>query len=238
MRQLTHENATEGQQDVNATVLFEKAEWLCRTVAERDLGATPLYIVPTCTLPEDYGGTIDCRGFTTPSLDLYLKDDIPKYRGRGPCMVIEYPIPGDLLPEDVEHSALVTVLHELAHILDRPALYADRTGVNPDKIKFESLVVANPSRKPRRTDLPPYFGHASEFIRACLHLRHRVRLAGIHIAANNLCGGWQYGLSPASQYARALGNEPARMIDATFRDILTSPPPTPFRELWERDIRD
>lgn len=177
-------------------------------------------------------------GFTTPSLDLYLKDFIPDYRGRGPCMVIDHPIEGDLLPEDIEHFAMVTALHELAHILDRPALFKDRTGVDPAKIKFESLVVGRVSKQPPRKDLPPYFGHGIQFIRACLHLRHRAGLEGIHIAANNLCAGWQYGLSHANIYDLALGNEPARMIDATFREILTSPPPAPFRERWKRDICD
>ena len=60
-------------------------------------------------------------------------------------MVLEYPIEGDLLPEDIEHFTLVTALHELAHILDRPALFADRSGVDPMKIKFESLVVGKTS---------------------------------------------------------------------------------------------
>ena len=144
-------------------------------------------------------------------------------------MVVEYPIEGDLLPEDIEHFTLVTVLHELAHILDRPAPFQDRTGEDPLKLQFESLVVANSVAENPPKDLPPYFGHAISFIRACLHLRYRVKLTDLHIVPSNLCAGWQYQLSHALAY------EPVRMVDATFREILSSLPPQPFHDLWLAD---
>jgi len=236
MKQLAQQNATAGHQGDDVAILLVKAETLCRTVAARDLESTPLYIIPTSDLPDNAGGASICSGYTTSSLDLYLRDYIPNYHGRGPCMVVEYPIDGDFLPEDIAHFTLVTALHELAHILDRPTLFANRTGVSPLKLKFESLVVGQASRRLRRTNLPAHFGHGIEFIRVCLHLRYRAKLAGVHIAPNNLCAGWQYGLSHASRYARALGDEPARRVEAKFREILTTPIPGLFHDRWLNDI--
>lgn len=69
--------------------LCARAESACRAIASRDLEGTPLYIMPQSRLPAELGGRSVCDGFTTPSLDLYLRDVIgPAWRGRGPCMVI------------------------------------------------------------------------------------------------------------------------------------------------------
>jgi hypothetical protein len=128
------------------------------------------------------------------------------------------------------------VLHELAHILDRPALFEDRIGVDPNRLLFESLVVADCTKCPPREDIPHYHGHEAGFIRIALHLCHRAEQAGIAIAPAGICAGHRYGLSHASDYQDALGDEPARCTDMLFRDIAATDLPPAFTRLWAQDF--
>ena len=95
------------------------------------------------------------------------------HTGRHRAETTIYILEAELHPDDFEYVVLATVLHELAHILDRPAPFADRTGVEPELLQFERLVVADVSRRPVRMDIPAYHGHGDAFIRLALHLRHR-----------------------------------------------------------------
>ena len=216
-----------------------RAEELCHAVASHDLGETPLYIVSQSDLPEGFGSGDPCYGYTTPSLDLYLQDHIRDWRGRGPCMVInDLALREDHLSDELEYPTCAYVLHELAHILDRPALFQDRTGVDPKRLIFEKLVVASATQRPARTDLPPYFGHEHAFIRIAIHLCHRAGRNGISVAPAVVCAGYQYRLSHAARYQEALGDEPRRCVDLSFREILASPAPRPFLDLWRADLDD
>jgi hypothetical protein len=142
-----------------------------------------------------------CYAYTLGSLDLYLRDYIPGYRGRGPCIVInDIALAEDHADEDLEHRTQSTVIHELGHIVDRPAVYEDRTGVDPMKLKFEYLVVAHITAKPMREEIPRYHGHEAKFIRICLHLCHRAKQLGFDIYHAAVCAGYRNGLSHASQY--------------------------------------
>lgn len=214
-----------------------RAEALCQTIAGRDLADAPLYVVAQSSLPPEWGKADRSYGYTTPSLDLYLADHIPNYRGRGPCMVInDLAISEDCDAEDLGFIVPGFVVHELAHILDRPAPVADRTGDAPELIKFESLVVATADSRPPRIDIPAYFGHADTFIRIALHLRFRAEQAGVYLSPAQLCAGYRYGLSHAQRYADALGDEPEQMADSLFRDILALDPPQAFSSLWCDDF--
>ena len=83
--------------------LCARAEALCRQIAPHDLDNLPLYIVPLSRITGILGGPSVCDGFTSHSLDLYLRDDIgSSWRGRGPCMVINDLQYGDATPEDNE----------------------------------------------------------------------------------------------------------------------------------------
>ena len=222
----------------DVATLVTRAEALCRTVASRDLGETPLYILPQSSLPPECGAGDHCYGFTVPSLDLYLAPHIPHYRGRAPCLVInDLALSEDFDPEDLEYLLPAYVLHELAHILERPALYQERRDADPDLIRFEALVVADTTARPPRNDLPAYFGHEQAFIRVALHVSHRAELAGFKVAPAVLCAGYRYGLSHAERYVESLGNEPEQMLGNLFRDILAIPPPAAFAALWAEDQR-
>lgn len=217
--------------------LWHAAEALCRAVAGRDLGEAPLYIVPQSSLPPDCGAGDHCYGYTTPSLDLYLADHIPGYRGRGPCVVVnDIALAEEISGDALAYRTLTIILHELAHVLDRPALYEDRTGVDPNRILFESLVVANATASPPRGDIPLYYGHEVGFIRIALHLVHRAEQAGFEVRPGAVCAGYCYGLSSAYRYQLALGDEPARCTGMTFREIITTKPPQAFSSLWCDDF--
>lgn len=239
MKALTQQNVTEGHTDDFVAAALARAETLCHAVAGHDLGERPLYIVPQSDLPEGFGSGDSCYGYTTPSLDLYLQDHIRNWRGRGPCMVInDLALPEDYLPDELEYPTCVYVLHELAHILDRPALFQDRTGVNPMRLQFEKMVVAKATQRQARVDLPPYFGHEHAFIRIAIHLCHRAERNGVSIAPAVICAGYQYRLSHAARYQEALGDEPQRCIDLPIREIRASTAPRPFLDLWIKDTDD
>lgn len=212
---------------------LHQAEELCRAVASLDLEGVPLYIVPQSILPPECGSADYAYGYTCGSLDLYIRDHIPGYCGRGPCMVLNDMALGQMFePEDVAYLLQIHALHELAHVLDRPALYDDRTGVDPNKLLFETLVVADVTQRPQREDIPPYHGHEAGFIRIALHLCHRAAVAGFDVRPGAICAGYRYGLSPAACYLESLGDEPARCAEMLFRDIAETTPPQAFSSLW------
>jgi len=237
MKQLTQHTATAGHLGDHVAILLAKADKLCHAVAGSDLGTAPLYVVPQSSLPVAFGTGDHCYGYTTPRLDLYLQDHIPDWRGRGPCMVVnDVALREDHFEEDLDCLICVNVLHELAHVLDRPALFADREGTDPARITFEKLVVAYATRRPSCADLPAYFGHDHSFIRIVLHLCHRAERHGVAIAPSVICGGYRYGLSHASRYQEALGDEPARRESMPIRKILATKPPIAFSSLWCDDF--
>lgn len=233
MSQVTQQNATVRHPGDHGATLLARAEALCRVVATRDLGETPLYIVAQSALPPGYYAGDYHGAFTVASLDIYLRDHILNYRGRGPCMVINDLMLAEMYePEDQEYLTQQFVLHELAHVLNRPALFEDRTGVDPNKLLFESLVVADCTKRPPRDDIPLYHGHEVDFIRIALHLCYRAQQVGFDAYHASLCAGYRYGLSHASLYLDALGDEPARCADMFFRDIRATEPPQAFSSLW------
>jgi hypothetical protein len=220
--------------------LCARAEALCRRIAPRDLGHTPLYIVPLSQIRSILGGPSVCDGFTCPSLDVYLRNDIgSSWRGRGPCMVINDLQFGDAEPEDVELMFFATVLHELAHILERPRLFRERTDAEPARLAFEAIVLAAYVQDPPIENMPERMGlqdHDERFIRAALHLRYRAEAAGVCISPALVCPTRDYGLSHANAYRDALGDEPIRLANARIRNVLASPPPEEFSRLWADDL--
>lgn len=225
------------QVDIDA--VCRRAEALCRRIAPLDLGNTPLYIVPQSRLPDELGGKAVCDGFTSPSLDLYLKDIIgPAWRGRGACMVINDTDFCHMDAMDIELAVLAITLHELAHIVDRPTVYRDRQGENPMRIEFEALCVGyEMSRDPPPAEIAaPFQGHGLRFVRAALHLRHRAEAVGAPVSLFCYCAGNKDGLSHPSRYREALGDEPARLADMSIRDILDVPYPEAFWCLWTADM--
>jgi hypothetical protein len=119
MVQLDQQNAPRVNVGERVATLCRWAEDLCRRIVPRDLGDTPLYIVPLSQIQSMLGGPCACDGYTSPSLDLYLRNDIgPAWRGRGPCLGGERPGPRLRRPQ--------------GHRTCRPGHGAARTGPHPE----------------------------------------------------------------------------------------------------------
>lgn len=217
--------------------VIERAERLCRTIAGRDLAGAPIYIVCQSQLPARFGSEDGSEGYTCPRLDLYLKDHIgAAWRGRGPAMVInDRTLAAELHPDDVGYVILATVLHELAHILERRTLAIDATEFPEEPLQFEVLALARETQPERPIDEPAFAGHQAAFIRTALHVCNRAAMAGTVIEPSAVFNGWQYGLTRTRQYAATLGDEPQRMPNKLFREILATDPPLEFLALWAAD---
>jgi hypothetical protein len=228
--------------DAGMTDLLAKAESLCRAIATRDLAGSPLYIVPQSVLPADFGGSSVCDGFTSPSLDLHIKRCIgPAWSGRGPCIVVnDVALRAETEARDFDQAFLAVVLHELAHVLERPMLYRERQNATEDVLAKEAQQIMHAvASEPRPIEqVVPFIGHGIRFIRAVLHLRRRAERLGAYLSPASLCGGEGYGLSHAVRYDDALGDEPDRQKDQTLADVLRTPPPPPFTDLWRTDVTD
>lgn len=220
--------------------LCRRAVWLGHLIAP-DLAGLPLYVVPQSALVDDLGSAEHAGGYTTPSLDLYLRDAIgSSWRGRGPCMVVNDINLRDVEPDDVELFFMAIVLHELAHIVERPVLFRERTDAAPARLLFESLAVANIVAEPATQDEENYalMQHGDRFTRAALHLQYRASQAGVEVGPALICAGYRYRMTHASAYRDALGDEPARMIGQRIEDVLATPPPTEFVRVWMSDHAD
>jgi hypothetical protein len=232
------QNATWANVGETVATLCRRAESLCRRVAPRDLAGVPVYVVPQSVAVELFGHAKECDGFTTPSLDLYVRHAIPAWRGRGPCMVVnDIALVADV-PDDLEPYFLATAIHELAHILERAELHSVRSEPEPARLTFEALVIARAVAEPptEATEAAEFLTHDDRFIRAALHLCHRAARVGepvpLPLVWNRRC----YGMSHVRAYQAALGDEPRRLADAAIRDVLATPPPEPFARLWADDL--
>jgi hypothetical protein len=146
-------------------------------------------------------------------------------------MVINDLVLLDEAPDDLETYFLATVLHELAHVLERPTLYRERPDEEPARLMFEALllaqIVAEPPSSEEARASPPH--HGQRFIRAALHLRHRAEVAGVCVSPALICPNRDYGLLHANAYRAALGDEPIR--PATAKTGTALPPATFFDNL-------
>lgn len=244
MTQESRQNASMAQLCDDLGGYLERAARLCRRIAPHDLANVALYLLRQTQIPLDLG-TQHHYAYTLPWLDLIHRAHITPWQGRGPCAVInEIGIVEDFGEEVLEHATTNIVLHELAHMLDRPALYyvrkdagsgqmhiGDPTDECPDRLHFDSLVLIESSKQPPRSDLPPYHGHGLSFIRTVIHLAYRATLVGFDTAPAGIFSGTRHGLSLTREYQDALGDEPSRLLDLTFRDIASTKPPAAFADL-------
>jgi hypothetical protein len=204
-------------------MLSRAAAGLYRRIAPQDLSSVNLYLFSQTPYPLDLG-THHHYACAFAWLDLIHRTHITPWLGRGPCAVInEICVVEDFGEEVLERATTNIVLHELAHMLDRPALYyvrnavasgqiqfGDPTDECPDRLHFDSLVLIKSSKKPPRSDLPQYHGHGISFIRIVIHLAYRATLVGFDTAPAGIFNGTRHGLSLNREYQDALGDEGAR----------------------------
>jgi hypothetical protein len=196
-------------------------EKLLRLLAPHELRGVPLYIVRKADVPEHLGGACGADGWTSPTLDLQLRPVIAeRWRGRGVCLVASG-----------EGMGLVAcAVHELAHALDRPTLYAELpTGFDADSMAEHT----------RRELTGPALTAADVMVSH--HSPHWCRLA-LHIACRAgrvNCGpaladvfGYRHLVPFAYHMGKAIEDEIEHHLDAPLSHLDGVPLPAEFLDLW------
>ena len=234
MSQLNHPNATADHRGAQFAAILAEARRLCESVAKVELAGSPLYVVPQSRIADRFGVASRCYAYTTPSLDLYLRDYLDDWQGRGSCLVVnDLAIAEDYHPSDHREILLCIAMHELAHILDRPQLVAT-SDKDADEILFELLVVANVTDRDPTTE--PRYGHGPSFIRLAIHLVARARRLGYDLRFAGVCPTHRYGLSPVGEYVQSLRRE-LNKSPTSLRQLLSAAPPISFTKLWQSDTQ-
>ena len=206
-----------------------------------DLAGLPLYVcLASDGVPETLRGWMG--GYAGPQTDLVVRDWLGgRYLGRGPAMVID-----DLKARDVARiedlpsleGAIVraNAIHEMAHLVD---MGFDLTN-DVTTAAIQAREIAETTRlcasKPQLA--APFLCHTATWIRVALHLVHRVRQQGLHVDAGSVFLSDYYQVSPHDAYREALGDEFDRLGAATFAEIMRTPPPADFQDLWNQDVMD
>lgn len=232
--------------------LLEKIEELFRAVAP-ELYALPhdppVYVILANDLPKSFAGFCKLHGSTTPLLGMILKPELQaqrRWRGPGCAIIVSPRAVADVRrhrtrahrKQVVVGEILGVALHELAHAVDPYFLAAidDLEDHSPAYIAFAKLIVEQTAPMPPGPTGHDLHGHCWQFVRACLHLAHRARAAGVDVDDASVCTTSEYGLSPTFRYASALGDEPQRLDRCGFREIWDTPPPEEFARLWRKDL--
>lgn len=180
-------------------------------------------------------------GLTSSRMHRWLREFVPNWSGPGPTMLIaDSVIRADCHDDPAEMDArLVGVtVHELGHICCVPGLYQPDGGlplsVDTDVRQAFRAAVASPAafhEQPVRAD------HGHEWLRACCHLVYRMRArgwCGLHMP--QVISHEYYSYKPMGEYTRALGDEPARLVNMPLTVALALPTPRQFMKLWARDV--
>jgi len=129
-------------------------------------------------------------------------------------------------------------IHELAHILGRWQLFADRDESDVATIQAEAADLARRVAGPVLGEhrMVPFIGHGATFIRIVLHLCHRADAANVPVAPREVCETFGHCLSRMNVYRSALGAEPRRLARASIQEVVATPYPKPFWRLWTSDV--
>lgn len=158
-------------------------EALLGRVAESDLAGVPVYVVPMSEVPTEYLPTRSIEGWTSAWNDLALRDGIgERYRGRGPCVVVDTDFPPVAMSEEDRRRAVVSIaLHELAHVLDyRRPLFSDPVN---DRREYRPDLLATVTREGlnEKTDEDRLVGHDVHWCRLAVHLAWRATEAKVPV---------------------------------------------------------
>lgn len=210
---------------------FAAIRWLLWAVAP-ELLSYPLYVMRP---PAGFPPLDNMRGVAVQPIDWTVRRDLIEshvWQGPGPTIIVS-----NALDIDDAESLKGLALHEAAHLLPAMQPPEDREP-SGEEVEAQSQLMTAWAVEPLSQLLPePWQSHDAQFIRRCLHLWQRAIQLGHEIALPAIgFAGSQYGLSGAWRYRRALGGEPASMIDATFAEINETQLPTEFAELWASDV--
>lgn len=211
-----------------------------------ELRATPIYCVNSAALPgsscplTEGGG---CAACTCSSFIHSLRAYLLPWRGPGVVLVFNMAAlaeqatrkyPSMPLEQTLSVETDRVAVHELAHTVGQgtPPYYAGAAPPQlPDEIMPAGVAAAmTNSPAPQSHQRAPWSSHGTDFLRAALHLAHRARMAPGHVIPSH-----SYQLSPASDYAEALGDEVQRLEYEPFEAVKATIPPVAFSDLFAAD---
>lgn len=187
--------------------------------------------------------------YTAPWLDLSVAEARPDLvtTGRGACMVLFTQHVLSELPawfsttaaaeqslRRLTESLLPTVVHELAHVLDRDVPYSRHLPKNEVRREHLKAFTNANNRNAPADPKPSPEGHELAFRRILCHLRHRWQRFAAPVAADRLFQAELYGSSSLDDYAWAERFSMARHT-GRLTDLRTEAAPHETRKLWEGD---
>ena len=221
----------------------------CRTLAFRiapELAQSPLYVVDASIfngLPLTNGRCLLGWALQGSSHCIYsMREAIgDQWQGNGNVIALcNDAIRKDAINEDAFRERVLNVmLHEIAHLL--PSQYvplADRSEIFDCELvrQHQHRLMAEAQALPE----PPIESkdncHNSAFVRRCVHLWSRSRLAGWSIPSPNLFGGDLWFLSQPAHYLESLFSELVGMRTANFTTIEDNDPPKEFLHQWQYNL--
>jgi hypothetical protein len=204
-------------------VTAAEVEELLAAVAPHELRESPAYVVRKEALPDHLGGGCDAAGWTTPTLDLELREVIgDRWRGRGACVVAS--------GSGLRFEAVA--LHEFAHALDRPRLYADppRVLTVPELAEHNVALLAG---RELTAAAALTASHGPAWCRLVLHLTVRAgRLNHGPMLADVF--GYEHLLPYAYPMFRAIVGELEHWHGRPLAALDRVPLPPPFLDLWHQ----
>jgi hypothetical protein len=126
------------------------------------------------------------------------------------------------------------VLHELAHVVELGI--TAQLCPRDDKENLHELVQTPWTEWAAHSGTVRWFGHDLRYIRALLHLHHRMESRGHRVCLPLAFCHESYGLSSITEYADALGDEPQRTSWLTLTEAMAGPMPKDFQKLWTADV--
>jgi hypothetical protein len=223
--------------------IADEAAAICRKLVPTDLAQSACYIVPHTFLgwPRSEQFWRQSLAWTSAVLDLKLQDNlraVGKWRGRGFATIVN----DGLICSEPGFFAIA--LHELCHWLTEPEWQVVDTSRLSEALPNLERAVLTMASRPFAEDPTDEIGwlkfdwavHGSDFARACVHLLYRAGVHGVPINPVEMrfakrWGNCQY--APAT-YTAAIGTEPRDRQEEPLRDILRSPPPADWINLWAK----
>lgn len=212
----------------------------CERLRDAVFAPEPNRIVYFTDVPADFAISEFVSAFATssdPLLREYLKSQ-GRWSGAGSII--------GFIAKDARPQMLGQALHELSHVAETDDAPEDNEPTPEDLAKhaewrqeWKQQAEQEAEKKIDGTAVLPYWwpDHGLKFTRLALHCHWRSWQAGFQIGLPEVnVAGWLYDLSPAWRYKGALGNEPERMRDATFAEILATEEPAEFVQLFKRDF--
>jgi len=208
----------------------------------------PLYLCMTSDgVPSDLRDPMTL-GYFHPDADLAFRDWLDfqgRWAGRGVAVYLDdealHREATELAGDDAElrhalyRDRLVSLaVHEIAHVHEGE--HGDALPDTPDEaVRVRGLLAAACSiRQSKRT---PWIQHGPWWIRACLHVAHRVeRLTGRRVPLSLCLHTDHYGLSSPWQYSGALADEVEQLAHLPLAEVRQQPMPEQFLELWRADL--